>query len=49
MVDVCNLCLEEKIQIILYFDPGNLLNQRWDLIAKCRHKNEFRQFSKISD
>ena len=20
----CNLCLEEKIQIILYFDPGNL-------------------------
>ena len=25
----CNLCLEEKIQIILYSDPGNLLNQMW--------------------
>ena len=28
----CNLCLEEKIQIMLSFDPGNLLNQRCDLI-----------------
>ena len=26
----CNLCLEEKIQIMLYPDPGNLLNQRCD-------------------
>ena len=24
----CNLYLEEKIQIILYFDPGNLLNKQ---------------------
>ena len=24
--DRCNLCLEEKIQIMLYPDPGNLLN-----------------------
>ena len=34
----CNLCLEEKIQIMLYFDPGNLLNQRCGLIVRCRHK-----------
>ena len=42
----CNLCLGEKIQIILYPDPGNLLNQRCDLIARCQHKNKFRLFSK---
>ena len=28
------LCREEKIQIILYPDPGNLLNQICDLIAR---------------
>ena len=42
----CNLCREEKIQIILYFDPGDLLNQRYDLIARCRHKNKFILFHK---
>ena len=41
-----NLCLEEKIQIMLYPDSGNLLNQRCDLIARCWHKNKFRLFSK---
>ena len=34
----CNLCLEEKIQIMSYI--VNLLNQRWDLIARCRHRNK---------
>ena len=29
----CNLCLEEKIQIIIYPDPEKLLNQRCELIA----------------
>ena len=28
----CNLCLEEKIHIILYPNSGNLLNQWCDLI-----------------
>ena len=37
----CNLCLEEKIQIMLYPDPGNVLNQRCNLIARCRHRNRF--------
>ena len=45
----CNLYLKEKIQIMLYFDPGNPLNQRCDLIARCRHKSKFRLFSKISE
>ena len=48
MVDVIPF-LEEKIQIMLYFDPGNLLNQECDLIARCRHKNKFKLFSKISE
>ena len=39
-----NLCLEEKRQIMSYSDPGNLLNQRYDLVARCRHKNKFRLF-----
>ena len=30
----CNLSLEEKIQIMLYFDPVNLLNKRYDLIDR---------------
>ena len=41
------VCLEEKIQIMLYIDPVNLLNQRCDIIARCRHRNKFRQFWKI--
>ena len=45
----CNLSREEKIQIMLYFHPVNLLNQRWDLIARCRHENKFRLFSKINE
>ena len=42
----CNLCLEEKIQIMLYPNRGDLLNQRCNLIARCKHKNKFRLFSK---
>ena len=34
---------------MLYFDPVNLLNQRCDLNARCRHENKFRLFSKISE
>ena len=36
----CNLCLEEKIQIMIYPDPEKLLNQRCELIARCRHRNK---------
>ena len=34
-----------KIICILHPDPGNLLNQRCDLMARSRHKNKFRLFS----
>ena len=38
----CNQCLEEKIQIMVYPDSENLLNQRCKLIARCRHRNRFK-------
>ena len=38
----CNLCLEKKIQIMIYPDPEKLLNQRCELIVRCRHRNEFK-------
>ena len=38
----CNLCLEEKIQIMIYPEPEKLLNQRCELIARCRHRNKFK-------
>lgn len=37
----CNLCLQEKIEIIEYPDQKNLLNKRSELINKCRHENKF--------
>ena len=42
----CNLCLEEKIQIRLYFDPTNILNQKCELIARCWHKINLDCFQK---
>ena len=38
----CNLCLEEKIQIMIYPDPEKLLNKKCELIARCRHRNKFK-------
>ena len=37
----CLLCLHEKIEIINYFRPEELLNKRSELISKCRHANKF--------
>ena len=37
---ICNLCLNEKLFIIEH-QGNNLLNQRNELISKCRHKNKF--------
>ena len=38
----CNLCLEEKIHILLFPEPKKLLNKRSELIARCRHKAKFK-------
>ena len=35
-------CLEEKIQIMIYPDPENFLNQQCELIVRCRHRNKFK-------
>ena len=35
----CNLCLEEKIQIMIYPYPEKFLDKRSELIAGCKHRN----------
>ena len=37
----CLLRLYVKIQIIYYPRPDKLLNERSELISKCRHANKF--------
>ena len=38
----CNLCLEGKIQILLYPEPEKLLNKGCELITRCRHRAKFK-------
>ena len=37
----CLLCFLEKLEIINYPRPEELLNKRSELISKCRHANKF--------
>ena len=37
----CSLCLHEKLAIITYPYPDELLNRRSELVMKCRHENKF--------
>ena len=37
----CYLCLNENLYILKYKDD-NLLNQRRELVSKCRHKNKYK-------
>ena len=37
----CHLCLSEKLLICNFKDKNNLLNQRSELVSKCRHQNKF--------
>ena len=37
----CNLCLDEKLAILLA-DPPSTLNKRTELTGKCCHKNKFK-------
>ena len=39
----CLLCLHEKLLIISYHNPADLLNKRSELMTKCRHENKFLQ------
>ena len=36
----CNLCLDEKISILKYKDPINLLNERRQFIFKSIHRSK---------
>ena len=37
----CLLCLHEKLAIISYPAPDELLNKKTEFISKCRHENKF--------
>ena len=37
----CNLCLEEKLLILMLKNSHNLLNNCNKLLAKCKHKSKF--------
>ena len=37
----CSLCLHEKLAIITYPYPDELLNRRSELVTKWRHENKF--------
>ena len=37
---VCNLCSDEKL-FILEADPKKMLNEKSELISKCRHRAKF--------
>ena len=36
----CKLCLTEKFYIIESLDDKNLLNEKSELVSKCRHQNK---------
>jgi hypothetical protein len=38
----CDLCLTEKLYILMHKSESILLNKRRELISKCRHVNKFR-------
>ena len=37
----CNLCLEEKLQIISNYNSSSSLNKRSELFTKCAHARKF--------
>ena len=37
----CQLCLQEKLAIISYKNPDELLNKKSEIISKCRHASKF--------
>ena len=37
----CQLCLTEKLEILNFEDPNNLLNERSEFFKKCRHTNKY--------
>ena len=45
----CSLCLHEKLAIINYLYPDELLNRQSELVTKCRHKNNFQLKNFISN
>ena len=38
----CGICLEEKLQMLIFRNRNDLLNHRNEFISKCRHKEQFK-------
>ena len=36
----CNLCMEEKLAIVSYNNPNELLNQRSEIFNVCMHRKD---------
>ena len=41
IIKSCTLCIYEKLVIINYPYPDELLDRRSELVTKCRHENTF--------
>ena len=37
----CQLCLQEKFEVLNQYKPNELLNKKSEVISKCRHINKF--------
>ena len=44
----CSLCLTEKFWLMKYLDDVYLLNEKSELISKCRHENKL-MISSVED
>ena len=41
ITEKCSFSLHEKLVVINYPDPDEILNRRSELVNKCRHENKF--------
>ena len=37
----CAFCLHEKLEIIMYPEPDELLNKRYETISRCPHQRKY--------
>ena len=37
----CGLCLHDKLEILMYLDPEELLNKRSEIMSRCPHERKY--------
>ena len=35
------LCLHEKLEVLMYLDPEELLNKRFEIMSRCPHERKY--------